>query len=131
LWCPGLVAPWRMGSSWTRDGTGVPCIARWILIHWTTREALGKVLIALYGGTHLIFAITQEVTFIAFCFHFASQVVLVVENLPADTGDTGWNPGSGRSPGEGNESPRCSCLGNPLDRGAWWAAVHRVTESQT
>ena len=114
----GLVALWHMGSSWTRDGTRVPCIARWILNHWTTREAVGNVLIALCGGTHLIFTITQKVNFIAFYFHFASQVVLVVENLPEDTGDTGWIPGSGRSPGEGNESLQCSCLGNPLDRGA-------------
>ena len=128
---PGLSCPVAHGIFLDQGGTGVPCIARWILIHWTTREALGNVLIALYGGTHLIFAITQEATFIAFCFHFASQVVLAVENLPADKGDAGWNPGSGRSLGEGNESPRCSCLGNPLDRGAWWAAVHRVTESQT
>ena len=67
------------------DGTGVPCIARCVFNHWTTREALGNVLIALYGGTHLIFTITQEVNFIAIYLHFASQVVLVVENLPADT----------------------------------------------
>ena len=90
----GLVALWHMGSSWTRDGTRVPCIARWILNHWTTREAVGNVLIALCGGTPLIFTITQKVNFIAFYFHFASQVVLVVENLPEDTGDTVWIPGS-------------------------------------
>ena len=36
---------------------------------------------------------------------------------------------SGRSPGEGNGSPpQCSCLENSLDRGAWWATVHGVTE---
>ena len=35
----GLVAPWHVGSSWTRDRTSVPCSARWILNHWTTREA--------------------------------------------------------------------------------------------
>ena len=34
-----LVAWWHVGSSWTRDQTGVPCIARWTLNHWTTREA--------------------------------------------------------------------------------------------
>ena len=40
-------------------------------------------------------------------------------------------PGSGRSPGEGNGNPlQYSCLGKHVDRGAWWATVHRVTKSQ-
>ena len=48
------------------------------------------------------------------------------------TGDTGSIPGSGRSSGEGHGNPlQCSCLENPLDRGAWWATVHRVTKSRT
>ena len=47
-------------------------------------------------------------------------------------GDPGLIPGSGRSPGEGNGNPlQYSCLGNPMDRGAWWATVHGVTKSQT
>ena len=46
-----------------------------------------------------------------------------------NAGDTGWIPGSGRSPGEGNGSPlQYSCLGDPMERGAWWATVHRVTK---
>ena len=41
-------------------------------------------------------------------------------------------PGLGRPPGEGNGNPlQYSCLGNPMDRGAWWAAVHGVTKSWT
>ena len=41
-------------------------------------------------------------------------------------------PGSRRSPGGGNGNPlQCSCLGNPTDRGAWWATVYGVTKSQT
>ena len=41
-----------------------------------------------------------------------------------DTGDVDLIPGSGRSSGGGNGSPlQYSCLGNPVDRGAWWAAV--------
>ena len=40
LWLTGLVAPWYVGSSQTRDRVNVPCIARWILNHWTTRAAL-------------------------------------------------------------------------------------------
>ena len=39
LWCTGLVAPWHVGSSWTRARTHVPCIGRQILNHCTTREA--------------------------------------------------------------------------------------------
>ena len=60
----------------------------------------------------------------------ASQVVLVVKNTPANAGDikdTGSIPGSGRSPGEGNCNPlQYFCLENPMDGGAWWAAVHGV-----
>ena len=41
-----------------------------------------------------------------------------------NVGDLGWIPRSGRSPGEGNGNPlQYSCLGNPMDRGAWWATV--------
>ena len=41
-------------------------------------------------------------------------------------------PGLGRSPGEGNGNPlQYSCLENPRERGAWWAAVHWVTKSWT
>ena len=60
---------------------------------------------------------------------------LMVKNLPANAGDTrdvGSIPGSGRVPGEENGNPlQYSCLGNPMDRGAWWATVHGVTKSQT
>ena len=49
-----------------------------------------------------------------------------------NVGDVGSIPGLGRSPGEGNGNPlQCSCLENPMDRGAWWATVHGVTKSQT
>ena len=55
------------------------------------------------------------------------------KDLPASAGDIrdlGSIPGSGRSPGEGNGNPlQYSCLENPMDRGAWWATVHGVTES--
>ena len=59
----------------------------------------------------------------------------VVKNLPAKAGDirdTGLTPGSGRSPGGGCDNPlQYSCLENPMDRGAWKAAVHGVAEGQT
>ena len=51
----------------------------------------------------------------------------VVRNPPTNVGaagDAGLIPGSGRSPGGGNGNPfHNSCLGNPMDRGAWWATV--------
>ena len=49
-----------------------------------------------------------------------------------NTGDVGLIPGWGRSPGEGNGNPlQYSCLGNPMDKKAWWATVHGVAKSQT
>ena len=55
-----------------------------------------------------------------------------VKNPPANGGgarDSGLIPGSGRSPGEGNGNPlQYSCLGNPMDRGAWQATVHGVAK---
>ena len=49
-----------------------------------------------------------------------------------NAGDLGSIPGSGRSPGEGNGTPlQYSCLENPMDGGAWWAAVHGVAEGRT
>ena len=57
----------------------------------------------------------------------------MVKNLPANTGDSGdagLIPGSGRSPGEGNGNQlQYFCLENSMDRGAWQATVHGVTES--
>jgi len=60
---------------------------------------------------------------------------LVVKNSSASAGDardTGLIPGSGRLPGGRNVNPlQYSCLQNPINRGAWWATIHRVTKSQT
>ena len=56
----------------------------------------------------------------------------MVKNPPANAGDVGLIPVLGRSPGEGNDIPhQYSCLGNPRDRGAWWAIVHGVVKSRT
>ena len=52
----------------------------------------------------------------------------MVKNPPTDAGDVGSIPGSGRFPGGGNGNPiQYSCLGNPMDRGAWWTMVQGVT----
>ena len=54
------------------------------------------------------------------------------EESACNAGDLGSILGSGRSPAEGNSNPlQYSCLGNPMDRGAWHATVHGVTKSQT
>ena len=55
-----------------------------------------------------------------------------VKNPPASTRDAGSIHESGRSPGGGNDNPlQCSCLENPMDRGAWWATVRGAAKSQT
>ena len=53
----------------------------------------------------------------------------VIKNPPADAGDENLIPGSGRSPREEKGNPlQYSCLGNPMDRGAWWATTHGVAK---
>ena len=63
----------------------------------------------------------------------ASEVALVVKNLPAnarDIRDVDLIPGSGRCPEGGHGNPlQYSCLENPRNRGVWWAMAHRVTNS--
>ena len=59
----------------------------------------------------------------------------MVKNPPTSAGDlrdAGSIPESGRSPGEENGNPlQYSCLENSMDRGAWWAVIHRVSKSRT
>ena len=66
---------------------------------------------------------------------WASQVALVIKNPPANAGDIrgkGLIPGLGRSPGGGHGNPlQYSCLENSMDRGAWGATNHRVTQRWT
>ena len=60
-------------------------------------------------------------------------MALVLKNFPAKAGDvrdSSLIPRSGQSPGGGHGNPlQYSCLENPMDRGTWWATVHRITES--
>ena len=62
-------------------------------------------------------------------------MALVVKNPPANAGevrDVGLIPGLERSPGGGNSNPlQYSGLENPMDRGAWWATVHSIAQSDT
>ena len=71
------------------------------------------------------------------CILYMASIVwashMIVKNPPAkagDAGDAGLAPELGRSPGGGHGNPlQCSCLENPMDGGAWWATVRRVSKS--
>ena len=70
-----------------------------------------------------LFVLVQFIAFTSFPHGSA------VKNPPANAGDVDLIPGSGRSPGEGNGNPlQYSYMGNPVDRGTWWATVHEVTK---
>ena len=123
----------------TRDQTYVPFIGSTGNNHWTTRE---------------IPVVSQWLLVTVFFFFFSSSfiqnsrvlrrclyVIILLFKLnpngsevkipPANAGDLGSIPGSGRSPGEGNGNPlQYSWLENPKDRGTWWATVHRAAKSQ-
>ena len=63
------------------------------------------------------------------CAHLGFPGGSVVKNPPANAGDLGPIPGSGRSPEEGSGNLlQNSCLGNSMDGGAWWAAAHGFTK---
>jgi len=65
-------------------------------------------------------------------YRWTSQVAVVVKKLPANAEAARSILESGRYAGEGNGNLlQYSCLMNPMDRGAWWATVHRVSKSQT
>ena len=82
-------------------------------------------------GNGTIDIIQHTLNYFFFKGLLASQMVLVVKTLSARAGDAGLIPGSGRSLGVGNGNLlQHSCLGNPMDRGAWWATVLGVTKSQ-
>ena len=64
-----------------------------------------------------------------------NKVYLLIPRLPwwpANVRNVTLIPGSGRFPRGGNGNPlQYSCLGNPMDRGTWWATVHGITKSET
>ena len=87
-----------------------------------------------YSGRHRVVA-TRSTPCHNLTPHRTSQVARVVENSPANAGDVrdvGSIPGWGRSPGGEHGNPfQYSCLGNPMDRGAWRATVHGVAQNRT
>ena len=80
-----------------------------------------------------IFLTREYISEIANCRHIYGLYQKLSSKEPTcNAGDTGLNPGLGRSPAEGNDNLlQYFCLGNPMDRQAWWATVHGVTKSQT
>ena len=77
-------------------------------------------------GSHIGVILSHQGIFRAFL------VAQMVKNLPANAGDVGSIPGSGRSPGEGTGYPlQYSCLANSKDRGACQATVYGVAKSWT
>ena len=144
VWTIRLLFPWdspgknaRVGCHaliqgiFLRQGSNpcllVSCIGRWDFYHWQHLRSPSEVVIQLCINISTLKIKLQS--FIVWGFPGGS----LVKNLPAKVGDTGSIAVSGRSPGEGNGNHfQYSCLGNPMDRGAWWATVHGVAkESDT
>ena len=66
------------------------------------------------------------------CIIYMYNLLLMVKNPPANVGDAGSAPGSGRSFGGINGNPlQYSCLENCMGKGAWWAIVHGISTSRT
>ena len=65
-------------------------------------------------------------------YEVGMSLVAQLNNPPANAGNIGSIPGSGKTPGEGNGNTlQYSCLRNPMDRGAWRATAHGVTKNWT
>ena len=120
-------------SSWPRVWNRISCVAssllncKWILYQLSHQGSTVLTCLPLKKVQSSGFPLKSQRIFCIFvlfmcCKGFPSGSV--IKNPPANAGDTGSIPGSGRSPGEGNGSPlQFSCLENPMDRGAWWATV--------
>ena len=113
--------PFSRGSSWPRNWTSVSCIAGGFFTSWATRKACVCVCIWLFNFM------------LEYSLLWASPVASKESTYNVwAAGDTGSIPGSGRIPGGGNGNTlQCSCLGNPMDRGAWQSIVHRIAKNQT
>ena len=94
------------------------------------KEQPEKVIVEKGGFSGKLYSIVKESLITSWGFPNSSAGKESACNA-GDTGDAGSIPGSERSTG-GNGNPlQYSCLGNPMDGGAWWATVQRVTKSQT
>ena len=108
-----------------------PCSS--LLVVGPTQQAC---LAAVQRGVQQAFAgVTRGALVLTVVLVVLEEISLVAQTAKVSAcsaGDPGSIPGSGRSPGEGNGNPlQYSCLGNPMDRGAWWATVRGVAKSRT
>ena len=149
-----IAYPFSRGSSQPRDRTQVSCIAGGFFTVWTTREA--SLYIYIYTQTHTHTYIYR--VGISFTWIWLRSVYLSEKAMAPHSSTRAWKipwteePGGWQSMGslrvghdwathshfslsciwEGNgNSLQCSCLENPRDGGAWWAAVHGVAQSRT
>ena len=128
------------------EGRLLDHIVALLLIFWRTLILFSLAATPLYIPTNRVqgfnFSISSPKLNISLFFFFlitatswASQVALVVKNPSANAGDMKTMdsiPGLGLSPGGEHYYPlQYSCLENPMDRGVWWATVHRVSKGRT
>ena len=130
LWHMGLVA-W---GTWDRPGPGVELVSPALASGFFTTEPPGKPYLRFLSGMWLPFLHLWM-----WC-DFSTLISVSIlnrlpwwlsgkKNLPANAGDMGLIPGLGRSPGEGNGNAlQYSCLGNPMDRGAWRVVLLGVSK---
>ena len=120
------------GSSWPRDQTQIFCIGRQILYRSSTREAPQFLQKNSKIHCHVFpFRSSKDSTLLLYYFFLGLPWWLSGKNSPTKQ-ETGLIPGSERLPEEGNSNPlQYACLGNPMDRGAWWATVCGTTTSCT
>ena len=105
-----------------------PELVGWLNSQWLSRDPGSRAAASGFGTAFISFSNSVEIT-------LGVPGGTMVKNQPVnagDAGDPGLISGWGRSPGGRNGSPlQYSCQDNPMDRGAWWATVHGVAQSQT
>ena len=122
------IAMWR-GGGFQEKKQDTPAS----LCHWWTLFKNGKDSNFVLLTTVLMVVMTFHSSCLLFTEPTYKTLVdgSVVKSPPAHGGDMGLIPGLESSPEERNGNPlQYSCLGNLMDRGAWWATVHRITKSQ-
>ena len=122
-----LVFPALAGGFFSTSTTWKPKkVIMWVIIkYWVEFPVL-------YNRSLLVVYFTCSSMWMLFPFIQGFPGGSEVKGSACNVGDWGSIPGSGRSPGEGNGNPlQYSCLGNPMDRGAWLVTVHGVAQSQT